>query len=256
MLPRPAVGRRPPGSAPRSGFACAHHARADAKGVQRGKPGTHRRPGCLPISSCGYRSICGGVMHEQSAETEPMLAVPLQERRPSASSLRPVDLAARANDQNRTYETLSNEWDMSERRRRLARIVIGAVAACVVILAAAAVRAVAGMVPSSMAASAPHAGAISPAEPTPPSAPAPNPGPTTPAEASPTNAPPMKSAAPTMGTLTLEHPAAPGHVWFDGERLTAEHATVACGKHEVRVGLHGHAHSIDVPCGGDIHVSR
>lgn len=195
-------------------------------------------------------------MHEQRAEPEPMLAVPLQERRSSASSLRPVDLSVRANDKNRTYETLSNEWDMSERRRRLARIVIGAVATCVVILAAAAVRAVAGMVPSSMAASTPHAGTLPPAEPTTPSAAAPNPGPATPAEAPPANGSPLKSPAPTMGTLILEHPAAAGHVWFDGERLTAEHAAVACGKHEIRVGPHGRAHSIDVPCGGDVHVSR
>lgn len=196
-------------------------------------------------------------MHEQSAEPEPMLAVPLQERRASSSSLRPVDLSARANDKNRTYETLSNEWDMSERRRRLARIVIGAVAACVVILAAAAVRAVVGMVPSSMAASSPHPGALPPSESTPPVAPAPNASPAAaPPEVLPTNGSALKSAAPTMGTLILEHPAAPGHAWLDGERLTAEHATVACGKHEIRIGLRGRTHSIDVPCGGDVHVSR
>jgi hypothetical protein len=66
----------------------------------------------------------------------------------------------------------------------------------------------------------------------------------------------LKSAAPTMGTLILERPASPGHVWIDGERLAGESTTVACGRHEIRVGVHGRAHAIDVPCGGDVRVAR
>jgi hypothetical protein len=100
-------------------------------------------------------------MLEQRPETELMLAVPLQERRSSVSSLRPVGVSVRANDPGRTtYETLSNEWDISERRRRLARVVMGAVAACGVILAAAGIRLVAGLVPSSLAAATPPTVAI------------------------------------------------------------------------------------------------
>lgn len=201
-------------------------------------------------------------MHEQRAETELMLAVPLQERRSSVSSLRPVGISVRGNDPDRTYETLSNEWGNSERRRRLARVVVGAVAACGVILAAAGVRVVAGLVPSSLAASMPPAVAHAqvPAESPPTPVAAPEPVAASPADprppAQPANGSPLKSAAPTMGTLILDHPASPGHVWIDGERLTGEYPTVACGKHEIRVGLHGHPHPIDVPCGGDLHVSR
>ncbi|HXX65855.1 MAG TPA: hypothetical protein VEK07_01660 [Polyangiaceae bacterium] len=202
-------------------------------------------------------------MHEQRAETELMLAVPLQERRSSVASLRPVGLSVRANnDPDRTYEVLSNEWDVSERRRRLARVVVGAVAVCGVILAAAGVRLVMGRASSSEASSAAPAAALqSPAE----SAglrgaasggagdqvQAADPR----ASAESAGAAPLNNAA-TMGLLILERPAAPGHVWLDGDRLTAESTTISCGRHEIRVAPHGRAHPIDVPCGGNLRVSR
>lgn len=200
-------------------------------------------------------------MHEERVETELMLAVPLQERRSSVGSLRPVGLTVRASQPDRTYETLSNEWDISERRRRLARVVVGAVAACGIILAAAGVRLLAGLVPSSLAAANPPTAAVRPtaepagslAAPQDPSGAAPV-VPTAVAPAA-SEAAPITSVA-TMGKLLLERPASPGHVWLDGERLTQETATVACGKHEIRIGLHGRTRSIDVPCGGDLHVSR
>lgn len=197
-------------------------------------------------------------MHEQRVETELMLAVPLQERRSSVASLRPVGLSVRANDPDRTYEALSNEWDISERRRRLARVVVGAVAVCGVILAAAGVRLVVSRAPSTLAETPPSAAVRSPTEsvgmPVAASEPAPEPAADPQATQSRSGAP-LKNAA-TMGTLVLEHPAIAGHVWLDGERLTGESLTVACGRHEIRVAPHGRAHPIDVPCGGNVRVSR
>ena len=56
--------------------------------------------------------------------------------------------------------------------------------------------------------------------------------------------------------MRLRWPAVPGHVWLDGEKMTAAWETVSCGKHEVRVGAHGRAHAIDVPCNDEVRVSR
>jgi len=198
-------------------------------------------------------------MHEQRVETELMLAVPLQERRSSVASLRPVGLSVRSHDPDRTYEALSNEWDVSERRRRLARVVVGAVAVCAVILGAAGVRFVIGR--ASAASTPPPAAALQPAAESAglagaasePAAAQAGADPRTSAQFA--GGAPLKNAA-TMGMLVLEHPAAPGHVWLDGDRVTAESATIACGKHEIRVGPHGRAHPIDVPCGGSVRVSH
>jgi hypothetical protein len=58
------------------------------------------------------------------------------------------------------------------------------------------------------------------------------------------------------GTLDLQRPAVAGHVWLDGQKLAAGSATVPCGKHQIKVGARGRAHTIDVPCGGEVRVSR
>ncbi len=85
--------------------------------------------------------------------------------------------------------------------------------------------------------------------------------PTSPTTAAPTVAPaapaaPPVPAEPQSGTVTLQRPASAGHVWLDGQKLNAASATVPCGKHQVKIGAHGRAHAIDVPCGGEVHVSR
>jgi hypothetical protein len=51
-------------------------------------------------------------------------------------------------------------------------------------------------------------------------------------------------------------PAVPGKVWLDGQKIDAATATVACGKHQLKVGVKGKAHAVDVPCGGDLKVAR
>jgi hypothetical protein len=80
--------------------------------------------------------------------------------------------------------------------------------------------------------------------------------PSNPVTAAPVAAPAPPSAEPQSGTLSLQRPAAAGHVWLDGQKLNAGSATVVCGKHQVKVGAHGRAHAVDVPCGGEVHVSR
>jgi hypothetical protein len=62
--------------------------------------------------------------------------------------------------------------------------------------------------------------------------------------------------APGIGTLHLRWPATAGQVWLDGARLSATSAVVDCGRHEVRVGVRGRPHPVEVPCGGDLSVTR
>jgi hypothetical protein len=90
-----------------------------------------------------------------------------------------------------------------------------------------------------------------------PAAAAPVVPPSNPVAAAPIAAPaPPPPAEPQSGTLSLQRPATAGHVWLDGQKLNAASATVTCGKHQVKVGAHGRAHPVDVPCGGEIHISR
>ncbi len=84
-----------------------------------------------------------------------------------------------------------------------------------------------------------------------PIAPAPSAAPVAPVVA----APPVADA-PQTGTLRLQRPAVAGKVWLDGQKIAAASATVACGTHQLKVGAHGHAHAIDIPCGGELKISR
>ena len=134
------------------------------------------------------------------------------------------------------------------RRKRLTRIVVAAIAACGVILVAAgiahAVRRSDDAQPVTAAA---------------PPAPSPDPSPSAdPPAAAPAPVPDSPDAieAKTKGTIRLDKPASPGHVWLDGKKLSKVENLVACGKHQIKVGAHAHAHAVDVPCGGEVHVSR
>lgn len=139
------------------------------------------------------------------------------------------------------------------RRRRFDGVVIGAVSACALILVAAAVSRVShassraqGAQARSDAPPAPIAGETSPA------ASSADPG-AAPLAVGPTDPPPE---LPTRGTLRLERPAVAGRVWVDGKRLTSSTAVVACGTHQIKVGASGRAHSLDVPCGGELVLTR
>ena len=59
----------------------------------------------------------------------------------------------------------------------------------------------------------------------------------------------------STGTVRLARGLSPSRVLFDGKKLTSATALVSCGTHQIRVNR-GRAHSVDVPCGGEIDVSR
>jgi hypothetical protein len=130
-----------------------------------------------------------------------------------------------------------------ERRRRLMRLVAGTVGVCALILVAAGVGRLLHP-PPSPAAMAPITITENPG--TAPAAPV--------ATVDPTPAPPPP--APTTGTLQLRKPALAGHVWLDGKKLSQADQAVACGKHKVKVGTWGHTHPVDVPCGGQLTVTK
>jgi hypothetical protein len=130
-----------------------------------------------------------------------------------------------------------------ERRRRLVRVVAATVSACAMILVAAGIAHLLHPSPGQVA-SAP----ITIVE----NAQAPSPPPAV-ATVDPTPAPP---APPTTGTLQLQKPALPGHVWLDGKKVSQAEQTVSCGKHKVKVGTWGRAHTVDVPCGGQLKVTK
>jgi hypothetical protein len=167
----------------------------------------------------------------------------------SSSSIAPVglDLMARRpkreEDPNPTVQIR-----IPARQRRLGNIVVGALAGCAVILVAAGIVRVV------------HASDASPSATTASTTPTADPTvastatATTPPDTATAPAPPPP-VAPSTGTVRLDRPATAGHVWLDGKKLSAPSATVSCGTHQIRVGR-GRVHSVDVPCGGEVGVSR
>jgi hypothetical protein len=133
------------------------------------------------------------------------------------------------------------------RRRRLGGIVIGTLAGCALILVAAVIARVshASSEPAATAAPPNDLATATTARPSPPPAVALG------------GAPPVPlPVAPASGTLRLERPAVPGRVWVDGKKQMSLSAVVACGTHQVKIGARGHAHSVDVPCGGELVVAK
>ena len=178
----------------------------------------------------------------------------------SQSSIAPVGLdLARGTDADEDDEpegslTGSVMAPLPQRRRRLEKIVIGAIAACAVILVAAGIARMghAGSAPPAAAASDPGP-TIATGAPTPSgqvyataNAPAATPA---------ASAPDARAAAASAGTVRLGRPSLSGHVWLDGAKIAGTSAVVSCGTHQLKVGR-GRKHSIDVPCGGAIAVTR
>jgi hypothetical protein len=61
------------------------------------------------------------------------------------------------------------------------------------------------------------------------------------------------ATASTIGTLVIESNAK--KVWLDGKRLNGSSAMIPCGSHTVKLGKSS-VQTVDVPCGGEYHVSR
>jgi|HubBroStandDraft_6_1064221.scaffolds.fasta_scaffold669066_1 hypothetical protein len=138
---------------------------------------------------------------------------------------------------------------LPERRRRLRRVVIGTLSACTLILIAAGIARVARGSPADrpLAAAAANAPATTTSPPAEPAAP------TTLAIATAPNDNP--AAAPTNGSIRLDRGLAARSVSLDGKPLRSATTTVACGRHDIKIGR-GQTHPIDVPCGGELRVSR
>jgi len=139
------------------------------------------------------------------------------------------------------------------RRAKLSRIVVAAVAACTAILVAAGVAHLArannrDVAIATGSAARPTATAL-------PTTTLSSPIPT-PAQTPIPTSTPIPAEAPATGTLRVQRPAAAGLVWLDGSKLTTPTAIVSCGQHQLKVGARGRAHSINVPCGGELRVSR
>jgi len=176
----------------------------------------------------------------------------------SQSSIAPVglDLAGGAGaDTGDDDDVLDTPAAMAlpARRRRLGKIVFGAVAACAAILIAAGIARIghASSEPSASAATtvaaANGASGGSTATPATPANPAPAAAPAAIGGAAPDPA--------SAGTVRLSRPTLAGHVWLDGKKVSATSVVVSCGTHQLKVG-HGRKHSIDVPCGGEIAVGK
>ena len=179
----------------------------------------------------------------------------------SQSSIAPVglDLAKGADpvEEDDVLDVVAPAAALPARRRRLGKVVGGALGACAVILVAA-VFAHLGQTNAEPSASASTAGEANangaPATPAPA-----NPGTAaSPSTTSPSTATLAAATAPdpgSAGTVRLAKPSLAGHVWLDGKKLSATSVLVSCGTHQVKVG-HGRKHSIDVPCGGEIAVGK
>jgi hypothetical protein len=61
------------------------------------------------------------------------------------------------------------------------------------------------------------------------------------------------ATASTIGTLIIDSKAK--KVWLDGKRLSGWSAMIQCGAHKVKIGRSS-AQMVDVPCGGEAHVTR
>jgi hypothetical protein len=137
-------------------------------------------------------------------------------------------------------------------RRRHAGLVIGVGAGCALILVAAGIARVghASSTPSPAVATATD-GTAPASEPLPADT-APSPATATPNGAP---APALPDASSSTGTVRLARGVSPNRVLFDGKKLSSSSAVVSCGTHQVKVGR-GRAHSVDVPCGGAIDVTK
>jgi len=178
----------------------------------------------------------------------------------SQSSISPVglDLAAggATDEDDEALHVTAGLTIPPVRRRKLGKIVVATVAACGVILIAAGIARVsqASSESSSATQSTPGTGDK------PVSTAAVATGATTSAATPSTTSAPasMGARAPdssSTGTVRLDHPAKAGHVWLDGKKISSSSILVSCGTHQIKIG-HGRKHSIDVPCGGELGVSR
>ncbi len=174
-------------------------------------------------------------MQSGRLEDEELQVIP--RRRASRSEPSVTGLTATSGSADDTVKRASH---FPGRRRALRKVVLGAVGVCGAILVLAAVGK-ARSTSDSAAAATSTSTSTSTSTPTPTSTSTSTPAPPSP---------------PTTGTLRFQRPAVPGSVWIDGTRVLAPTAVITCGKHQVKIGARGKAHSVDVPCGGELRIAR
>jgi hypothetical protein len=163
-----------------------------------------------------------------------------------------VDLDAGRYDQTQQIR-------LAARRRQLSRYVIGAVAGSCLILVASLVKreSAASNAPPHVAASPPAATTARAPRPLLATANIPPPPPAPISSLPPADRVAEESAttASVSGSIRFAAPAKPGWIWLDDKRLTATSAIVSCGTHQVKVGYRA-KHAVEVPCGGEVVLSR
>jgi hypothetical protein len=175
-------------------------------------------------------------------------------RTSSASSIAPVDLnlAPPLDDEM----TGSIDVVAVARRKRFSLIVGTAVGACVALLVIAVGSKLAGgSTESDLAKTGVAASVQGPAAATQKPASA-SPAMKTTAATTPANAiaaAGTPATASTIGTIVIDSKAK--KVWLDGKRLSGQSAMIPCGSHKVKIGKSS-AQMVDVPCGGEAHVTR
>jgi hypothetical protein len=140
-----------------------------------------------------------------------------------------------------------------KRRGRRVGLILGTIAGCMLIAVAAGIARVghASSAPSPAAGPETQLAAATPEPLTGNVVPSP-----TPATAAVNETPaPASRDESSVGTVRLGAGLSPRRVLFDGKTASSASALVSCGTHQIKIG-HRRAHSVDVPCGGEIVVSR
>jgi hypothetical protein len=198
-----------------------------------------------------------GLVHARSpaggASTAPRLVG-------SPASIAPVGLEMAAEgdgseesapEQRRERAQQTGSIRLPLKRRHLGGIVVAAVAGCGLILVAAVIARVSHASNQPASPAAPSTVVSASANDFKPMILPPSP----PRESAPAITP-ASSDAPTTGTVRLQRPATAGRVWIDGKKLTSSSALVSCGVHQIKVGAWARARPVQIPCGGEIVVSK
>lgn len=84
--------------------------------------------------------------------------------------------------------------------------------------------------------------------------------PVTTVQAPPANVPPVVAPTPkgTTGILKMPASTASNRLWFDGKLIGngGSDREVPCGRHVVKIGSRGRDQRVEIPCGGDVAITR
>jgi hypothetical protein len=205
------------------------------------KGGLAARPAPLPRFEDGVEEVSVEIVPDESPRF----------RTSSASSIAPVDLnlAPPLDDEM----TGSIDVIAVARRKRFSLIVGAAVGSCAVLLVIAIGCKISGGSNETEIAKA--SGVAAPLQT--PAAATQKPASALPVVTKPATTTPAIIATPatasTIGTIIIDSKAK--KVWLDGKRLSGSSAMIQCGSHKVKIGKSS-AQTVDVPCGGEAHVSR